>query len=69
MAKFNCLLRFIVIVRHFHDGMQALGKTGGGYSEPQGCVKAPTPFSMMFYDMLTDAFSKTLDLKRLVASF
>ena len=56
MAKLNCPLRFIVIVQHFHDGMQALGKTDGGYCEPHDCVKAPTRFSMMFSDMLTDAF-------------
>ena len=79
MAKFNCPLRFIVFVWHFHDGMQALCKTDGGYSEPQGCVKAPTQFSMMFSDMLTDAFrtgfttkycfdSKTVGLKRLIAN-
>ena len=62
MAKFNCL-RFIVIVQHFHDGMQALGKTNGGFSEPQDCVKAPTPFSMMFSDMLKDAFRTCLSTK------
>ena len=79
MAKFNCPLRFIVIVRHFYDGMQALGKTHGGYYEPQDGEKALTPFSMMFSEILTDASrtgfttkycfdSKTVCLKRLIAN-
>ena len=64
MAKFGCRPRSIAMVRQFHDGMQARVQNDGEYSEPfpvtngvkQGCVMAPTLFSMMFSAMLTDAF-------------
>ena len=64
MAKFGCPPRYIAMVRQFHDGMQARVQDDGEYSEPfpvtngvkQGCVMAPTLFSMMFSAMLTDAF-------------
>ena len=56
MAKFGCPPRFIAMVRQFHDGMQARVQNDGEFSEPfevtngvkQGCVLAPTLFSMMF---------------------
>ena len=64
MAQFGCPPRCIAMVRQFHDGMQARVQNDGEYSEPfpvtngvkQGCVMAPTLFSMMFSAMLTDAF-------------
>ena len=64
MAKFGCAPRYIAMVRQFHDGMQARVQNDGEYSEPfpvtngvkQGCVMAPTLFSMIFSAMLTDAF-------------
>ena len=64
MAKFGCPPRYIAMVRQFHDGMQARVQNDGEYIEPfpvtngvkQGCVMAPTLFSMMFSAMLTDAF-------------
>ena len=64
MTKFGCPPRYIAMVRQFHNGMQARVQNGGEYSEPfpvtnevkQGCVMAPTLFSMMFSTMLTDAF-------------
>ena len=64
MAKFGCPPRYIAMVRQFHDGMQARVQNDGEYFEPfpvtnrvkQGCVMAPTLFSMMFSAMLTDAF-------------
>ena len=64
MAKFDCPPRYIAMVRQFHDVMQARAQNDGEYSEPfpvnngvkQGCVMAPTLFSMMFSAMLTDAF-------------
>ena len=60
MAKFGCPPRYIAMVRQFHDGVQ----NDGEYSDPfpvtngvkQGCVMAPTLFSMMFSAMRTDAF-------------
>ena len=64
MAKFGCQPRSIAIVRQFHDGMQARVQNDGEFSEPfevtnrvkQGCVVAPTLFSMMFSAMFMDAF-------------
>ena len=64
MAKFGCPPRFIAMVRQFHDGMLARVQNDGEFSGPfpvangvkQGCVMAPTLFSMMFSAMLTDAF-------------
>ena len=52
------------MVRQFHDGMLARVQNDGEFSDPvpvtngvkQGCVPAPTLFSMMFSAMLTDAF-------------
>ena len=66
MAKFGCPPRFIAIVRHFHDDMQARVQNDEDYSEPfpmtngvkQGCVVVPTLFSMLFSAMLTDAFQE-----------
>ena len=44
----------------FHDGMQARVQNDGEYSVingvKQGCVMAPTLFSIIFTAMLTDAF-------------
>ena len=63
-SKFGCPPRLIAMVRQFHDGMQAHMQNDGEFSEPfevtngvkQGCVMAPTLFSMMFSAMLMDAF-------------
>ena len=64
MAKFGCPPRYIAMVWQFHNGMQLGVQNDGEYSEPfqvtngvkQGCVMAPTLFSMMCSTMLTDAF-------------
>ena len=64
MAKFGCPAKFVAMVRQFHDGMNARVQDDGDYSQPfpvtngvkQGCVLAPTLFSMMFSAMLSDAF-------------
>ena len=64
IAKFGCLPRYIAMVRQFHDGMQARVQNDGENTEPfpvtngvkQGCVMAPTLFSMVFSAMLTDDF-------------
>ena len=53
-------------MRQLHDGTQTRAQNDGEYSEPfpvtnrvkQGCVMAPTLFSMMFSAMLTNAFQK-----------
>ena len=65
MAKYGCPPKFITIVRLLHDGMMARVQDDGNASEPflvsngvkQGCVLAPTLFSLMFSAMLTDAFA------------
>ena len=67
MVKFGCPPRFIAMVRQFHDGMQARVQNDVEFSEPfevtngvkQGCIMAPTLFSMMFSAMLIDAFQKS----------
>lgn len=64
MAKYGCPTKFVSIVRQFHDGMHARVQDNGETSQPfpvtngvkQGCVLAPTLFSLMFSAMLTDAF-------------
>ena len=53
-----------LLKKDFHDGMQAPVQDNGTFTEPfsvsngvkQGCVLAPTLFSIMFSAMLTDAF-------------
>ena len=64
MKKFECPNRFITVVQQFHDSMMASVLDDGDTSEAfpltngvkQGCVLAPTLFSMVFAAMLTDAF-------------
>ena len=65
MNKFGCPTRFINIVKQLHEGMMARVQDNGETSEAfpvtngvkQGCVLAPTLFSIMFSAMLSDAFS------------
>ena len=64
MAKFGCSAKFITMIQQFHDGMNERVQDDGEYSQPfpvtngvkQGCMLAPTLFSMMFSAMLSDAF-------------
>ena len=64
MAKYGCPAKFIALVQQFHDNMTARVQDNGEYSQPfpvtngvkQGCVLAPTLFSMVFSAMLSDAF-------------
>ena len=64
MAKYGCPRKFIPMVQQFHAGMKAQIQDNGETSESfpvsngvkQGCVFAPTLFSLMFSAMLTDAF-------------
>ncbi|BHF76369.1 hypothetical protein SprV_0501946700 [Sparganum proliferum] len=64
MQKFGCPKLFIQMVRQLHDGMMARVTDNGAISEAfavtnevkQGCVLAPTLFSLMFSAMLMDAY-------------
>nr|VZI11553.1 unnamed protein product [Spirometra erinaceieuropaei] len=64
MQKFGCPERFTQMVRQLHDGMMARVTDNGAISEAfavtngvkQGCVLAPTLFSLMFSAMLMDAY-------------
>ena len=64
MAKFDCPVKFIAMVRQFHDDILSRVQNNGELSDlfpvingvKQGCVQASTLFSMMFSAMLTDAF-------------
>nr|VZI25489.1 unnamed protein product [Spirometra erinaceieuropaei] len=64
MQKFGCPERFTQMVRQLHDGMMARvtdnGAVSGAFAVTngvkQGCVLAPTLFSLMFSAMLMDAY-------------
>ncbi|BHF66147.1 hypothetical protein SprV_0200916100 [Sparganum proliferum] len=64
MQKFDCPERFIEMVCQLHDGMTTRVTDNGAVSEAfavtngvkQGCVIAPTLFSLMFSAMLMDAY-------------
>nr|VZI50622.1 unnamed protein product [Spirometra erinaceieuropaei] len=64
MQKFGCPERFTQMVCQLHDGMMARVTDNGDVSEAfavtngvkQGCVLAPTLFSLMFSAMLMDAY-------------
>nr|VZI06603.1 unnamed protein product [Spirometra erinaceieuropaei] len=64
MQKFGCPERFTQMGRQLHDGMMARVTDNGAVSEAfavtngvkQGCVLAPTLFSLMFSAMLMDAY-------------
>ena len=69
MAKFGIPDKFIAIIRSFHEGMQASVSVEGETSRAfqvsngvkQGCVLAPTLFSIMFSGMLKIAFQDDSD--------
>ena len=64
MAKFGCPTKFIAMLRQFRDDMLAQVQNDDEFSDPfpvtngvkQGCVLAPTLFSIMFSAMFTAAF-------------
>ena len=64
MAQYGYAPLSIAMVQKFHDGTKVRVKNNGEYFEPflvtsrvkQGCVMAPTLFSVMFYAMPTDTF-------------
>ena len=65
LSKLGCPPEFISITRSFHDGMMARGFESGHLSEPfpvsndvkQGCVLAPTLFSLLVVTMLIGALN------------
>lgn len=67
LHKLRCPEHFVSVIRSFHDGMTARVQEGGTFSEPftvsngtkQGCVLAPTLFTIVFSVMLLDAFKDT----------
>ena len=67
LSKLGCPERFVSIIRSFHKGMMARVIEHGAASYPfpvyndvkQGCVLAPTLFSLLFATMLFAALSKT----------
>ncbi|XP_075779308.1 LOW QUALITY PROTEIN: uncharacterized protein LOC142827711 [Pelodiscus sinensis] len=67
-GPWRIMSKFIQMVRQFHDGMMARGLDGGEFSKAfpvtngvkQGCVLAPTLFSIMFTAMLNDAFQDSV---------
>ena len=69
LARLGCPTKFVTMIRAFHDGMMARVIENGEVSEPfpvtngvkQGCVLAPTLFSLLFSVMLSDALSQTDD--------
>jgi len=69
LAKFGCPAKFINIIRSFHDGMKALVAQGENHSKEfdvsngvkQGCVLAPTLFSLYLSAMLEVAFEDSSD--------
>ena len=62
MSKYGRPWKFIVIVKQFHDGMQARVQDIDETSQPfpvtngvkQGCVQAPSLFSLMQMDAFRD---------------
>ena len=69
MTKYGIPDKFLALVRSFHEGMQASVSIDGDFSDPfevtngvkQGCVLAPTLFSIMFSGMLKSAFPDNED--------
>ena len=67
LSKLGCPPRFVQIIRSFHDGMFCRVIENGDASDPfpvsngvkQGCVLAPTLFSLLFAQMLSAALSQT----------
>ncbi|XP_078593825.1 uncharacterized protein LOC144871797 [Branchiostoma floridae x Branchiostoma japonicum] len=65
LKKFGCPDKLTALIASFHEGMQARVQENGDASDPfqvcngvkQGCVLAPTLFSILFAAMLLDAFS------------
>ena len=69
LEKAGCPRHFVNIVRSFHDNMNATVREGSDKSSPfavtsgtkQGCIIAPTLFSIFFSMMLHVAFKDAVD--------
>ena len=69
LNKIGCPPLFVDLIRSFHDGMQVTVREGSDRSQPfgvtsgtkQGCVLAPTLFSIFFSVMLHVAFKDATD--------
>ena len=67
LPKLGCPPKFISMARSLHDGMMARVIENGDASDPfpvtngvkQGCVLAPTLFSLLLAEMLSAALAKT----------
>ena len=63
LARLGCPQKFITILRQLHEGQQGQVKHNGSLSDSfpisngvkQGCVLAPTLFSIFFSNMLREA--------------
>ena len=75
LSKFDSGDKFVAMVRQFHNGMQVSVHDDGEHAAPfpvengikQGCVLAPTLFSMAFTAMLGSTLSKSAMLDEEVA--
>ena len=71
MSKLGCPPKFISMVRSLHNGMMARVIENGDVSSPfpvtngvkQGCVLAPTLFSLLFAEMLSAALRPATELR------
>ena len=69
LKKLGCPEKFVNVVKSLHDGMEARVLDQGSFSATfsvsngvkQGCVLAPTLFSIMFAMLTRDAFHETDD--------
>ena len=69
LQKIGCPEQFISIIRSFHDGMEITVREGSERAAPftvlsgtkQGCVLAPTLFSIFFSCVLLVAFNNTTE--------
>ena len=67
LSNLGCPPKFVSMVRYLHDGMTSRVIENGDVSDPfpvtngvkQGCVLAPTLFSLLFAEMLSAALAKT----------
>ena len=77
LEKAGCPKLFVTLIRSFHDDMKATVREGNEKATPfdvtsgtkQGCVLAPTLFSIFFSAMLSVAFKDCIDGVDIVSRF